>query len=270
MTRLMILASLVVGFAPAAQAELREIDSLTCHMRPERCISKGGKFYIDWTAADDASVVRDKEQYEKSNNMWADYTANGGNPTIGNLGLWDDARNKPLPGTDALFRKYGLTGYCGGDGQELRVTDCYADRHAREIHKKFAYIKNPVERMDVGLADRFAFDMWLQTQPIYLCTARNGKCASCSVQVSGQKKPVSCEEGWPKKDEVFKLYDSYPTWKNPASGSTAAGGGAPGASASGAAAGKPAGNSKAESPKKLVPVKPIGTDSPTVIGGKWD
>ena len=48
--------------------------------------------------------------------------------------------------------------------------------------------------MGVGLADRLrvVVDVWFWMQPSDACSVRNGKCASCGVQVSGEKAGLVC------------------------------------------------------------------------------
>jgi len=214
-----ILSLLAVAIvSPAAHAELREIDGLACHMQPGKCIMKNGKYYVDWTAADQAVMDKYTEGVNQNQKLWNQAVTNGWNPTIGNCGLWDAKNDRPYPGTDALFAKYGLRGQSAGNGPvHGRDIDGYLKTYCAEMHQKFASIKDPVRRLDIGLEDHLAYDAWIKSQPMYACTTVNGNCKSCTVVVNGHYSPVSCTEGVSKQiPNPTKWYrDTYQTWKNP-------------------------------------------------------
>ena len=160
-------------------------------------------------------------------------------PTIGNCSLCDPSTGWPYPGTNVFIMTYHITGCCmSGRDDEM---DCYADKHAQEIQKKFAAIKDPVARMTNGLSDRLAFDTYVNAQPQYFCGYRNKVCSSCHVieRKAGaggehhypgdygfiyQSKAVSCAEGEPKAAATKALLGSYPTWKLGHAGQGASGG----------------------------------------------
>ncbi|MCM2266659.1 MAG: hypothetical protein NDI60_02670 [Elusimicrobiales bacterium] len=258
-----LLAALTL--APAAYAELREIDSIACHMQPGRCIQKGtgktAKFYIDWTAADQAAMDKHAAEYKQSSEKSANYLAAGGNATIGNCGLWDKAAGRPYAGTDALFKKYNLSGQCEIGGQTGDM-DCYVSQHCVDgaMLKKFAHITDPVRRVDTGITDSLAFDAYMNTQPRYFCSSKSGVCVSCRMVINGKSQDSSCEDGFSKQITNRQQLDKlYLAWKNPFLAAPAEG-----------AAAAPAGAKKLSNSGNFVPLneKPEeGEPRRVIIGG---
>ena len=211
--RMLLLSLMIFAVVMPAGAELLEISGTDCNIAGSQCIAKDGKYYIE------KGVPLPGQGTEDNSDLWARAAAGGWSPTTSMWGLFDVKTMTCVPGTAGILAKYNMSGRCEiGNDSDM---DCYANRKAREIIKKFAYIKDPVKRMDVGLQDRIAFDAWLDTQPLYSCGFKGWNaeavCAGCQVQIGPSKRAVSCEEGLPKMAETKKIGspEFYQTWKNP-------------------------------------------------------
>ncbi|MBI5743612.1 MAG: hypothetical protein HY952_03605 [Elusimicrobia bacterium] len=200
----LVLTGLALGFVMVARAELVEVRGSECQLVPRGCIEKNGKFYTEFTAEDKTVAARGQEQYQQTSQMWGRLSANGWNPTLANLDLWDAANERPYPGAKDLLARRGLRGGCY---HETNI-DCHLPG---DCTVKYGNIKDRIARTDKCLDDNLLYRAYLHTLPRYRCSGtgcwggKYGKDAQCEIIMNGKKMPVVCDEEFKKNSNKKPL-----------------------------------------------------------------